>query len=38
MNPVRPYEYGGTEKNHLTFGIGKRYIERWLKGGLTGEG
>ncbi len=38
MNPVRPYEDSGTEKKHLTFGIGKRYIERWLKGGLTGEG
>lgn len=38
MNPVRPYEDGVTEKKHLTFGIGKRYIERWLKGGLTGEG
>ena len=36
MNPVRPYKNGGTEKIHLTLGIGKRYIEMWLKGGLIG--
>lgn len=38
MNPVRPYKNGGTEKKCLTFEIDKRYIKRWLKGGLTGEG
>lgn len=36
MNPVRLNKDGGTEKKYLTFGIDKCYINRWLKGGLTG--